>query len=175
MSIDEKAFKAAMQIHKDEVGVFAPGICRRMLEAYEAAKASGQPDECRAAYDQWWLKKATTEEEPPSRLEAFTAGWESRASVRESSKREFEIGKSELDFALWHHVKWGFTPKHQEECFIRSNGFAPVKATYDAEYAVFHAGDGEVHLSKVEWQSIFPESTIERAARNLNQIEGEKP
>lgn len=79
---------------------------------------------------------------------------------------EFRVSQSELDFALWHSVNWGFTPKHKEECYIRGKVFPPLKAVYDAEYAVFHVGDGEIRLSEVQWQSVFPEPTIERAARN---------
>lgn len=47
MSIDEKAFKSALAIHKGHTGYFGVDLCRRMLEAYEAAKEAEQPERCK--------------------------------------------------------------------------------------------------------------------------------
>jgi len=64
-----------------------------------------QPDECRAAYDKWWLEKATTEEEPPSKLESFSAGWNARYMERESIAPEYnywqDVFKGSSCFEDW--------------------------------------------------------------------------
>lgn len=67
------------------------------------------PDDCRAAYDKWWLQQATTQEEPPSRLESFTAGWGARPTKRESVDHSESVSRhavnkllSEVDCRIEH-------------------------------------------------------------------------
>lgn len=61
MKIDEKAFEAA---HAEYFRINDPtltGDLRRAIEAYEATKASGQPVDCREAFEQWFTDLAKAE------------------------------------------------------------------------------------------------------------------
>lgn len=76
MSIDEKAFEAFMLAYHGNGGT-GLGL-RKCLEAYEAAKASGQPIRCKENFEKWWQE---SDEMPLPDLPSTTkkdwarAGW----------------------------------------------------------------------------------------------------
>lgn len=78
-----------------------------------------------------------------------------------------------LDYYLWKRVGYEGAPPCNGEYEIRLQDGQVTKADYDENYAVFHIGDGEVHLSKVEWRDIYPASPVERAARAFLEAAGQ--
>ena len=80
MPIDDKKLEEIWKISKrdDFFDLVVPSTIRELIGEIRRLKQNQQPVACRKAYDIWWLEQATSQEEPPSRLESFEAGWNAR-------------------------------------------------------------------------------------------------
>jgi hypothetical protein len=83
---------------------------------------------------------------------------------------EFNIG-DELDYYLWNCTPLELLGHNEIVEIKQKSTGVKVKATYDKEEGAFTLGwGGYLNIPDVNWRKLFPESVIERAARNYNNI-----